>query len=168
MTSFPDDVIVPMCSPRLAQGLRPIREAADLAGHTLIHGEITILTWRDWARQQGTSTASTLDADRGSTDRSWRSPPPSTASASASTACCWPSDELTSGKLVIVCPDRDDGPRSRFHPAGAGECPTSCHFATGCSRNSARRKALGGADRRSARRTLSRSRAPEGHAPLDR
>lgn len=104
MTSFPDDVIVPMCSPRLAQGLRPIREAADLAGHTLIHSEITILTWRDWARQQ---RGVRLDLGRGPRfDRSFMA---ITAAVDGLGICLdsmlLAEHELTSGKLVIVLPE---------------------------------------------------------------
>lgn len=59
---FPDDVVVPLCSPRLANGLKPIRKAEDLAAHTLIHGEITILGWRDWSRR---NRKARLDLERG-------------------------------------------------------------------------------------------------------
>jgi LysR family glycine cleavage system transcriptional activator len=62
MMHFPDDVVVPMCSPRLANGLRPIRRVEDMAGHTLIHGDITILGWRDWSRR---NRKARLDLDRG-------------------------------------------------------------------------------------------------------
>jgi LysR family glycine cleavage system transcriptional activator len=59
---FPDDVVVPLCSPRLANGLKPIHRVEDLAAHTLIHGEITILGWRDWSRR---NRKARLDLDRG-------------------------------------------------------------------------------------------------------
>ena len=62
MVPFPEDVIVPMCSPRLANGLKPIRRIEDLAGHTLIHGEINIVSWRDWSRRQRRAR---LELDRG-------------------------------------------------------------------------------------------------------
>jgi LysR family glycine cleavage system transcriptional activator len=78
---FPDDVVVPMCSPLLAKGVKPIRTVEDLAGHTLIHGEINILSWR----------GSKSTADRASIAPLWGSVPPLTASASASIACCSPS-----------------------------------------------------------------------------
>src|SRR3954453_22353495 len=62
MVPFPDDLIVPMCSPSLAGGIKPIRRPADLAQHTLIHSEITILGWRDWAKRHRKVR---LDLERG-------------------------------------------------------------------------------------------------------
>lgn len=62
LVPFPEDTIVPMCSPGLARGLKPIRGPADLAQHTLIHSEVNILGWRDWARLHRRVP---LDLDRG-------------------------------------------------------------------------------------------------------
>ena len=62
LVPFPNDLIVPMCSPSLAGGIKPIRQPADLARHTLIHSEITILGWRDWARRHRKVR---LDLERG-------------------------------------------------------------------------------------------------------
>ena len=61
MVPFPDDMIVPMCSPSLASGIKPFRRR-HLAHHTLIHSEITILGWRDWARRHRKVR---LDLERG-------------------------------------------------------------------------------------------------------
>ena len=47
---FPPETIVPLCSPEIANGNWPIREAADLQHHTLIHSEICLVGWRDWLR----------------------------------------------------------------------------------------------------------------------
>lgn len=65
---FPKDTIVPLCSPALAHGLKPIRRTEDLRHHTLIHSEINIVGWRDWSARH---KAAMLDLDRGpSFDRS--------------------------------------------------------------------------------------------------
>lgn len=47
---LPLETIVPLCSPRLANGERPIRTVADLRHHTLIHSEGCLVGWRDWIR----------------------------------------------------------------------------------------------------------------------
>jgi LysR family glycine cleavage system transcriptional activator len=104
MVLFPEDVIVPMCSPRLANGLRPIRSVEDLAGHTLIHGEITILGWRDWSRR---NRKARLDLDRGPRfDRSFMA----ICAAVDGLGICLDSmllaeQELRSGKLIVIFPE---------------------------------------------------------------
>ena len=98
---FPEDVIVPMCSPRVANGLRPIRNIADLAAHTLIHGEINILGWRDWSRR---NRRARLDLDRGPRfDRSFMA----IRAAADGLGVCLDSmllaeQELRTGQLVVV------------------------------------------------------------------
>lgn len=47
---LPLETIVPLCSPRLANGERPIRTVADLGHHALIHSEGCLVGWRDWMR----------------------------------------------------------------------------------------------------------------------
>jgi LysR family glycine cleavage system transcriptional activator len=47
---LPLETIVPLCSPRLANGEHPIRTVADLRHHTLIHSEGCLVGWRDWLR----------------------------------------------------------------------------------------------------------------------
>ena len=101
---FPEDVIVPMCSPKLANGIRPIRRPEDLAGHTLIHGEITILGWRDWSRR---NRKARLDLDRGPRfDRSFMA----ICAAVDGIGICLDSmllaeQELRSGKLIVLFPE---------------------------------------------------------------
>ncbi len=101
---FPDDVVVPMCSPRLANGLKPIRTVEDLAGHTLIHGEINILSWRDWSRR---NRRARLELDRGPRfDRSFMG----IRAAADGLGVCLDSmllaeQELRSGQLVLVLPE---------------------------------------------------------------
>jgi LysR family transcriptional regulator, glycine cleavage system transcriptional activator len=100
---FPDDVVVPMCSPRLAGGLRPIRTVEDLGSHTLIHGEINLLGWRDWSRR---NRRARLDLDRGPRfDRSFMA----IRAAADGLGVCLDSmllaeQELRSGQLVVVLP----------------------------------------------------------------
>lgn len=47
---FPQETIVPLCSPELANGPNPIRQPEDLCHHTLIHSELSLVGWRDWLR----------------------------------------------------------------------------------------------------------------------
>jgi LysR family glycine cleavage system transcriptional activator len=101
---FPEDVIVPMCSPRLANGPKPIRSIADLSDHTLIHGEINILGWRDWSRRHRRAR---LDLDRGPRfDRSFMA----IRAAADGLGVCLDSmllaeQELRAGQLVVVLPE---------------------------------------------------------------
>ncbi len=100
MVPFPDDMIVPMCSPSVANGIRPIRRPADLAQQTLIHSEITILGWRDWARRHRKVP---LDLERGPRfDRSFMA----ISAAVDGLGVCLDSlllaeQELRTGKLVV-------------------------------------------------------------------
>lgn len=102
--AFPEDVIVPMCAPGLAKGLRPIRGIEDLAAHTLIHGEINILGWRDWSRR---NRKARLDLDRGPRfDRSFMA----IRAAVDGLGICLDSmllaeEELRSGRLIVVLPE---------------------------------------------------------------
>jgi LysR family glycine cleavage system transcriptional activator len=105
MVPFPEDRIVPMCSPSLAGGLHPIRSPDDLGHHTLIHSEITILGWRDWGRRHRRVP---LDLERGPRfDRSFMA----ISAAVDGLGVCLDSlllaeQELKAGKLVI--PFRDE------------------------------------------------------------
>ncbi len=100
MVSFPDDIIVPMCSPALANGTKPIRRPDDLARHTLIHSEVTVLGWRDWARRHRKVR---LDLERGPRfDRSFMA----ISAAVDGLGVCLDSlllaeQELRTGKLII-------------------------------------------------------------------
>jgi LysR family transcriptional regulator, glycine cleavage system transcriptional activator len=100
MVPFPDDMIVPMCSPSLASGTKPIRRPEDLARHTLIHSEVTILSWRDWARRHRKVR---LDLERGPRfDRSFMA----ISAAVDGLGICLDSlllaeQELRAGKLII-------------------------------------------------------------------
>jgi LysR family glycine cleavage system transcriptional activator len=101
---FPDDVIVPMCAPGLANGPKPIRGVEDLAAHVLIHGEINIVGWRDWSRR---NRRARLDLDRGPRfDRSFMA----IRAAVDGLGVCLDSmllaeQELRSGQLVVVLPE---------------------------------------------------------------
>ena len=99
LVPFPTDIIVPMCSPALAAGLNPIRCPDDLRRHTLIHSEINIVGWRDWARRHKIQ----LDLERGLRfDRSFMA----ISAAVDGLGVCLDSillaeRELLAGKLVI-------------------------------------------------------------------
>lgn len=101
---FPDDIVVPMCSPRLAKGPHPIRRVEDLAAHTLIHGQINVLGWRDWGRR---NRRARLDLTRGpSFDRSFMA----IRAAVDGLGVCLDSmllaeQELRNGELVVVLPE---------------------------------------------------------------
>jgi LysR family glycine cleavage system transcriptional activator len=104
LVPFPEDVIVPMCSPKLANGVRPIRLPEDLAGHTLIHSEITILGWRDWSRR---NRKARLELDRGPRfDRSFMA----IRAAVDGLGICLDTmllaeQELRSGSLIVLFPE---------------------------------------------------------------
>jgi LysR family transcriptional regulator, glycine cleavage system transcriptional activator len=109
---FPTERIVPMCSPDLANGIRPIRSAEDLAFHTLIHSDLCLVRWPDWLeRHPGLA----LDLDRGlHFDRSFMS----ISTAADGLGVCLDStllakEELASGRLVK--PLGDDGPEIQAH-----------------------------------------------------
>lgn len=59
---LPLETIVPLCSPRLANGEHPIRSVADLRHHTLIHSEGGLVGWREWMRMHRKTV---LDITRG-------------------------------------------------------------------------------------------------------
>lgn len=81
-----------------------IRGVEDLAAHTLIHGEINILGWRDWSRR---NRKARLDLDRGPRfDRSFMA----IRAAADGLGVCLDSmllaeQELRSGQLVVVVPE---------------------------------------------------------------
>lgn len=61
------EVIAPLCSPRLAEGPRPLRRPADLAHHTLLHDDSVSSVgpapdWRMWLKLAGCEH---IDASRG-------------------------------------------------------------------------------------------------------
>lgn len=101
---FPDDIVVPMCSPDLANGPNPIRRVEDLATQTLIHGQINVVGWRDWGRR---NRRAKLDLNRGpSFDRSFMA----IRAAVDRLGVCLDSmllaeEELRSGALVVVLPE---------------------------------------------------------------
>lgn len=109
---FPAELIVPMCSPAMAHGIRPIRCAEDLRFHPLIHSDHCLVRWPDWLeRHPGLS----LDLDRGlHFDRSFVS----ISTAAAGLGICLDSTllahaELASGRLVK--PLGDDGLEVQGH-----------------------------------------------------
>jgi LysR family glycine cleavage system transcriptional activator len=109
---FPTERVVPMCSPALAHGIRPIRSAADLQFCPLIHSDHCLVRWPDWLeRHPGLS----LNLDRGlHFDRSFMS----ISTAAAGLGVCLDSTllaqpELASGRLVK--PLGDDGPEVQGH-----------------------------------------------------
>lgn len=62
-----EDGLTPVCSPRLLEGARPLREPADLRFHTLLHNESAVLAgfpsgWQDWLSAAGVEG---VDGQRG-------------------------------------------------------------------------------------------------------
>ena len=109
---FPEETIVALCSPRLADGERPIRIPEDLKGHTLIHSEVNIIRWREWLALHG---AEGVDLERGPRfDRSFMA----ISAAVDSVGVCLESRllvdrELKSGRLVA--PFGLEGPKAACH-----------------------------------------------------
>lgn len=54
--------VFPVCNPALAAGDRPLTEASQLIGHTLLHDAMTDVTWSDWLRA---TDAAAIDASTG-------------------------------------------------------------------------------------------------------
>jgi LysR family transcriptional regulator, glycine cleavage system transcriptional activator len=48
---LPPETIVPLCAPALANGKHPIHFPDDLQYHALIHSEVCLVGWNDWARK---------------------------------------------------------------------------------------------------------------------
>jgi LysR family glycine cleavage system transcriptional activator len=109
---FPAERIIPMCSPELAEGIRPIRSPEDLLFHPLIHSDKCLVRWPDWLERHPDLA---LDLERGlHFDRSFMS----IASAVDGLGVCLDSTllakkELASGRLVK--PLGDDGPEIQAH-----------------------------------------------------
>ena len=109
---FPAERIVPMCSPDLAHGIRPIRSPEDLVFHTLIHSDHCLVRWPDWLERH---PGLPLDLDRGlHFDRSFMS----IGAAADGLGVCLDStllakEELASGRLVK--PLGDDGLEIQAH-----------------------------------------------------
>jgi LysR family glycine cleavage system transcriptional activator len=109
---FPPERIIPMCSPGLAEGSRPIRSAEDLLHHPLIHSDQCPVRWPDWLERH---PGLPLDLDRGlHFDRSFMS----ISAAVDGLGVCLDStllakDELATGRLVR--PLGDDGPEIQAH-----------------------------------------------------
>lgn len=61
------DDLFPVCSPKLLEGLVPLREPADLARHTLLHDELR-QEWQLWMRAAGIEG---LDISRGPSFSLW-------------------------------------------------------------------------------------------------
>lgn len=58
---FPEETIVALCAPSLMQGPLALKTPDDLRHHVLIHSEVNLYRWQDWARDHGI----TLDLKRG-------------------------------------------------------------------------------------------------------
>lgn len=109
---FPEETVLPLCSPALMHGDYPIRTPADLRHHTLIHSEVNLISWGDWLKWAG---APPIDLARGPRfDRSFMA----ISSAVDSVGVCLESHmlvqrELASGQLVA--PFGMEGPKISGH-----------------------------------------------------
>jgi LysR family glycine cleavage system transcriptional activator len=56
------DIVFPVCSPKLLEAGPPLREPADLKHHTLLHDQGVVEDWRTWLRTAG---ATEVDPTRG-------------------------------------------------------------------------------------------------------
>ena len=59
-----EDIVFPVCSPRLLEGPHPLREPSDLKHHTLLHDKDVVEDWRSWLRTAGVTD---IDPARGPT-----------------------------------------------------------------------------------------------------
>jgi LysR family glycine cleavage system transcriptional activator len=109
---LPAERIVPMCSPRLAEGARPIRSAEDLLFHPLIHSDLCSVRWPEWLEHHLNLP---LDLDRGLYfDRSFMS----IGAAVDGLGVCLESTLLARKELaagLLVKPLADDGPEVHAH-----------------------------------------------------
>ncbi|MBL8659009.1 MAG: LysR family transcriptional regulator [Rhodospirillales bacterium] len=109
---LPAERIVPMCSPRLAEGARPIRSPEDLLYHSLIHSDLCSVRWPDWLEHHFDLP---LDLDRGlHFDRSFMS----IGAAVDGMGVCLESTLLARRELaegLLVKPLADDGPEVHAH-----------------------------------------------------
>jgi LysR family glycine cleavage system transcriptional activator len=109
---LPAERIVPMCSPHLAEGTRPIRSAEDLLFHPLIHSDLCSIRWPDWLEQHLNLP---LDLERGlHFDRSFMS----IKAAVDGLGVCLESTLLARNELaegLLVRPLADDGPEVCAH-----------------------------------------------------
>lgn len=57
----------PLCSPRLLEGLRPLKKPADLRYHLLLHDELPDISdgWPNWATWLAAAGVADVDAERG-------------------------------------------------------------------------------------------------------
>lgn len=51
MTPFPKEPLAIVCAPGLMNTVHPLRTPEDLQHHTLIHSEVNLFNWSDWAKQ---------------------------------------------------------------------------------------------------------------------
>jgi LysR family glycine cleavage system transcriptional activator len=108
---LPEETIVALCAPSLVEGPNALRTPADLARHPLIHSEVNLYRWRDFARDHGVR----LDLEHGSRfDRSFLA----ISAAMDGLGVCLESRllvgrELASGRLVL--PFGETGHKMRCH-----------------------------------------------------
>lgn len=109
---FPEETIVVLCAPELVRGVRAIHGPADLRKHTLIHSELNLFGWRDWAAQH---PGLALDLERGPRfDRSFMA----ISAAVDGLGVCLESRLLVQQELargLLVMPLGPGGPRVRSH-----------------------------------------------------
>jgi LysR family transcriptional regulator, glycine cleavage system transcriptional activator len=56
------DIVFPVCSPKLLKGSQPLREPEDLKYHTLLHDQGMVEDWPTWLRTAGVTS---VDTSRG-------------------------------------------------------------------------------------------------------
>ncbi len=64
VTKLMKEQVFPVCSPRLMEGLHPLRSPEDLRYHTLLHVEY-VEAWPDWARWLKVAGLESINAKRG-------------------------------------------------------------------------------------------------------
>ena len=138
-----DEWMLPLCSPRLLEGERPLRSPHDLPRFPLIQIDLPgmVPTWDDWLRPAG-MTASTPRAGCAST-----SPTTRWMRRARARAWCWAtswSPRTTSGSGAWSCRSGRScrcpaAPIISSAPGARSGAPPSRRSATGCLRRSRRR-----------------------------
>ena len=105
LVPFPEDVIVPMCCPKFAGGVRRIHSPEDTPdGAADPTAEISPSSADDWSRRNRRARLECIEARASTAPMAIRAAV-SMALAHASTACSWPRRRLRSGSLVVLFPE---------------------------------------------------------------
>ena len=131
------EVILPVCSPALLEGAKPLREPSDLADHCLLHVLGYEAGWSDWLKQANALGVDSLDRESSSIHHFWLSSLQHGGAVSPwRVHPCWDwnwNEDVWSGHLISKCHYRRRSTLSRRKMVE--NIPTVRHFAIGFSKN---------------------------------